>query len=380
MRIAIATLSSGHPEGGVANVVHNTAQALRGRGHEVTCLFNEDVLPSPPKMVRFHNVFFSKRLAEILAQRKREFDVTLIHAPGGFVYGFLRKWKGAAELPPYVMFLHGIEERRIHAMWREAKRGRVWYFRRKNRVWQRLYHMPLYRWSIQTADQAVVINWETWTMLQLKYDRDIGKVWYVPNGVEAHYFIEREYSTGTATRLLFVGGWLDHKGVYYLRDGFEKLAKGNPEARLTIAGCGVAEESVRQFFPDSVQDRLEVLPFIARKDMPTLYARHDIFVFPSLFEGLPIVLLEAMATGMPVVTTETCGMKDMIEHEYNGLLVKPGDAPAFVAATERLMRCADLRARLGRAARETMKRHTWERVACQLERVFQLAVDAAELA
>ena len=45
MRIAIAALSSGQPEGGVANVVHNTAQALRGRGHDVTCLFSEDVLP-----------------------------------------------------------------------------------------------------------------------------------------------------------------------------------------------------------------------------------------------------------------------------------------------------------------------------------------------
>ena len=86
-----------------------------------------------------------------------------------------------AGLPPYVMFLHGIEERRIHAMGREAKKGRAWYFRWKNRMWQKIYHMPLYRWSIQTADQAVVINWETWTMLQLKYDREIGKVWYVPN-------------------------------------------------------------------------------------------------------------------------------------------------------------------------------------------------------
>ena len=46
MRIAIASLSSGQPEGGVTNVVHNTAQALRGRGHDVTCLFSEDVLPS----------------------------------------------------------------------------------------------------------------------------------------------------------------------------------------------------------------------------------------------------------------------------------------------------------------------------------------------
>ena len=107
--------------------------------------------------------------------------------------------------------------------------------------------------------------------------------------------------------------------------------------------------------------------------MPSLYARHDIFVFPSLFEGMPIVLLEAMATGMPVVTTETCGMKDVVENEYNGLLVKPGDTAEFVAAIQRMIHCAELRARLGSAAQETMKRHTWERVAAQLEVVFQHA-------
>jgi glycosyltransferase involved in cell wall biosynthesis len=374
MRIAIACMSSNQPEGGVANVVHNAAEALRARGHEVTCLFSEDILPVSPSIPRFHAVYFSYRLAKILSRRRSEFDVAVIHAPGGFIYGSLRRFRrGAGGLPPYVMFLHGIEERRVHAMGREAKKGRAWYFRWKNRAWQRIYHMPLYRWCIQLADQAVVINWETWTMLQLKYGREINKVWYVPNGVESRFFIHREFSGGDAPRLLFVGGWLDHKGVYYLRDGFEEIAKRVPQARLTIAGCAASAETVKDFFPASVRDRLEILPFVPRKDMPSLYARHDIFVFPSLFEGMPIVLLEAMATGMPVVTTETCGMKDIVEDEYNGLLVKPADTPAFVAATERMIHRGELRAQLGCAARETVKRHTWERVATQLEGVLQLA-------
>ena len=373
MRIAIATLSSSHPEGGVANVVHNTAHALRDRGHEVTCLFGEDVLSFSGVIPRFHAVHFSYRLMKILSQRKNEFDVVNIHAPVGFMYGFLRQLRRETGLPPYVMMLHGIEERRIHEMGREAKKGRAWYFRWKNRMWQKIYHMPLYHWSIQTADQSVVINWETWTMLQLKYNCDIGRVWYVPNGVESNYFIHRDYAHGDAPRLLFVGSWLDHKGVFYLRDSFEELAKRIPGIRLTIAGCSASAETIKQFFPESVCEKLEVLPFVPRKDMPSLYARHDIFVFPSLFEGMPIVLLEAMATGMPVVTTETCGMKDVVEDEYNGLLVKPADTAAFVAATERMIHCADLRARLGGAAQRTMKRHTWDRVAAQLEGVFQRA-------
>jgi glycosyltransferase involved in cell wall biosynthesis len=373
MRIVIAAPVSNQPEGGVANVVLNTAEGLRRRGHEVTCLFNEDVLPSSGMIPRFHAIYFSYRLAEILSERKSEFDIANIHAPVGFLYGFLRRLRRGAGLPPYVMMLHGIEERRIHTMGREAKKGCAWHFRWKNRVWEKIYHMPLYRWSIQTAAHAVVINWETWTVLQLKYKREIGTVWYVPNGVENHYFIPRTYTEGDALRLLFVGSWLDHKGVYYLRDGFDVLVKRIPKLRLTIAGCSADAETVRKFFPMSVREQLDIIPFVPRQEMPALYIRHDIFVFPSLFEGMPIVLLEAMATGMPVVTTETCGMKDIIEDEYNGLLVKPADTAAFVAAAERLIHSAELRARFGRAAQETMKRHLWERVAGQLEMVFAQA-------
>lgn len=374
MRIAIAALASSHPEGGVANVVHNTARALCDRGHEVTCLFAEDILPSPVAFERFRTVYFANRLAKILGRRRAEFDVAVIHAPAGFIYGLHRKAKRDAQLPPYVMFLHGIEERRVHAMGREAAKGRAWHFRWRNRVWQRIYHMPLYRWSIETADQAVVINWETWTMLQLKYGREIGNVWYIPNAVEPRYFVDRESHSTEASRLLFVGSWLDHKGVYYLRDGFEELAARMPQIRLTIAGCSASVETVKHFFAAGFRDRLEVLPFVSRAYMPALYARHDIFVFPSLFEGMPIVLLEAMATGMPVVTTETCGMKDLVEDECNGLLVKPADTGAFVAAVERMIGCVDLRARLGRQAQETMKRYTWERVAAKTEHVLRLAI------
>lgn len=373
MKILIAAPVPQRREGGVANVVYNMAEGLRGLGHEVTCLFQEDLLPRPVAIPRFETVYFAFRLACELLRRRGEFDVVNIHAPAGFAYGFLRHLLRAAGLPPSVMLLHGIEERRNHAMSREAKKRRARYFRWKNRVWQHVYHMPLYRWSITTADHAVVINRETWSVLQLNYNREIGRVWYIPNGVEARFFFPRDYPEGRAGRLLFAGTWIDHKGVFYLRGGFEVLAQRHPDVRLTIAGSGVDAESVKQAFSPAVRDRVEVLPFVSAAEMPALYARHDVFVFPSLMEGMPVVLLEAMATGMPVVTTETCGMMDVVEDGFNGLLVKPADRGALVAAVERLMESPELRARLGRAARETMRRHTWDCVAGQMANVFALA-------
>ena len=359
-------------------MVYNTAESLQIRGHHVTCLFKEDLLPRPVAFPRFEALYFAKRLAGELHRRRTEFDVVNIHAPAGFVYGLRRQWSHNRGLPPYVMLLHGLEERRNHAMKREAEKGRAWYFRWKNRVWQRLYHMPLYRWSIISADQAVVINRETWSMLQLRYKREIGRVWYIPNGIEPQFFLPRDYPDGYAKRLLFAGTWIDHKGVYYLCEGFAAVAQRHPDVRLTIVGCGTDAETVKHAFDAVLRDRVDVLPFVSRAEMPALYARHDIFVFPSLMEGLPIVLLEAMATGMPVVTTETCGMMDMVEDEYNGLLVKPADSAAFASAVERMITSVELRRQLGRTAQETMRRHTWERTAAQLEKVFKLAVAEVE--
>ncbi len=107
--------------------------------------------------------------------------------------------------------------------------------------------------------------------------------------------------------------------------------------------------------------------------MPALYADHDIFVFPSLVEGMPLTLLEAMATGMPVVTTNSCGMADVVEDGANGLLVEPANSEALVAATERLCRSVELRERLGLAGQETMRDYTWQRVTQRLEKVLALA-------
>jgi glycosyltransferase involved in cell wall biosynthesis len=272
------------------------------------------------------------------------------------------------------MFLHGIEERRNYAMLRESRKGRAWYFGFKNRIWQHIYHMLLYRWSILTADHAIVITRETSIVLQLKYNRETGRVWYIPNGVESRFFCRREYRDGPDLHLLFAGTWIDHKGVYYLRDAFEELAKSFPELRLTIAGCGVDAATVKSLFSPATQERIDVIRFVPSAEMPALYARHDIFILPSLMEGLPIVLLEAMATGMPVVTTETCGMMDVVENGYNGLLVKPANSAAIVAAVRGMTESREFRARLGCAAQETMKRHTWPRVAEDLEHLFSLAI------
>jgi glycosyltransferase involved in cell wall biosynthesis len=373
MNILIASWTPQRREGGVAGVIWNLKGALESRGHRVDCLFLEDILPSPVGPARFESTIFAWRLARRVWRDRGRYDVVNLHAPTGFVYGLMRRtfWRGG---PPYVMTMHGLEERRAHAMRREARKGRAWHFRWMNRMWHRIHHQPQFSLAIRTGDQAIVLNREAWSYLQLGYGRDAADVSYIPNGVEERFFLPREYPREISPRLLFVGSWLDHKGIFYLRDALTILAGRLPELSVTIAGCSASKQAVRDFFPVDVQSRISVLPFVESSEMPGIYAAHDIFVFPSLMEGLPLVLLEAMATGMPVITTETCGMADVVRDGVNGLLVPPADAEAVADAVLHLAESADLRKQLGRAAQEGMHHYTWDRIAKRVERVFIAAV------
>jgi glycosyltransferase involved in cell wall biosynthesis len=95
---------------------------------------------------------------------------------------------------------------------------------------------------------------------------------------------------------------------------------------------------------------------------------------------MPLTLLEAMAGAMPVVTTNTCGMSDLIENGKNGLLVPAADATALGEAIDRLRNAPELRRNLGLHARESAKGYTWDLIARQLERVFQLAMKSRRVA
>src|SRR6266705_808758 len=374
MRILMACGDPGKAEGGVAGIVLNLTKGLRDLGHDVKPMFFEDLLPKQRWPNRFRTVEFARRIARYVEETRNQFDIINIHAPFGFWYGAQRRRRGPQAGPPYVMTMHGLEERRNYAMGREAKKGRADYFRWKNRVWQRLYHMPTYRWSVVTADQCIVTNRETLLFLQLHYKLPPDRVSLVANGVGQEFFHVRPISRGIAMKLLFIGTWIDHKGIYYLAEAFEKTLRVIPEARLTIAGCIEPEERVRRCFAPNARVALEVWPFVSRSEIPSLYAEHEIFVLPSLMEGMPLVLLEAMASGLAVVTTESSGMTDLVEDSHDGLLVIPGDAESLAAAIVRLCRDPQLRQVLGSAAQEKMKRYTWKQTARRTETVFNRAI------
>jgi len=366
-------MGSGVPkqrEGGVAAIIYNVGRELGRLGHNVSYVFLDDLVEPGSVSPRFCELIFSARLARYIAKNRRELSLVNLHAPTGVVYGLRQRWFRGIDYLPYVMTLHGLEERRVHVMAREEKKGRAWNFNWRNRLWHRVYHAPRFRWSIRTADGAHAYSRDVWNLLQLKYDLDADRTAYIPNGVEPRFFTSRQYEKREIVRLLYAGTWLDQRGIFYLRDALRNLAERIPGWTLTIAGLGTGHETIRAFFGEELAARIIVIPVVPADRMPTLYAEHDVFVFPSLMEGLPSVLLEAMAGGLPVITTETCGMPDVVESEHNGLLIPPADAAALENAISRMVSSVELRRRFGEAARQTMERYTWEKSARKLEALF----------
>ncbi len=378
MKILIAIGVLRQQEAGAAGVVLNHARELEKRGHSVDCWFLDDVLQNATGSGRFDALRFAHRVAKRILQDRQKYDVVNLHAPWGCVYGLRRKFLRPPGAPPYVFTMQGSEERAVYMMSREQRLGRAQNFAWKNRCWHRLYHQRMYDYSIRTADYGAVANREAWAMAQITHGRAPGCVWYVPNGTEESFFVARDYDRPEPPRLLFVGSWIDRKGIRYLAESFALLSRALPNVTLSIAGCLASEEIVKNSFAPEVRDRVRVIPFVKRPDMPALYAAHDIFAFPSLVEGMPLTLLEAMATGMAVVTSEAPGMADVVEDEFNGLLVQPADAQALAAAIERLCRSAGLRHQFGQEAQRTARRYTWELVTRKLEEVLALAARNGE--
>jgi len=121
------------------------------------------------------------------------------------------------------------------------------------------------------------------------------------------------------------------KGIAYLLDAMKLVLMHFPDTTLVIAGDGPIEDDLKRKAAKLGLGRNVV--FVGpRLDIPELLKLFDLYVLPSLWEGLPMVLLEAMAAGCPIVCTDVGGVSTAVKHEVNGLLVKPADIEALSAA------------------------------------------------
>jgi len=172
-------------------------------------------------------------------------------------------------------------------------------------------------------------------------------------GVDVEKF-QPTRKTDDTPLVLFSSRLLITKGLLEFVEAAQLLKQKGLKVRFAFAGTTDPgnQASIPQGQIDAWQRSGLVEIWGWQDDMPSILAKADIFCLPSYREGVPNALLEACACGIPIVTTDVPGCRDVVTHELNGLLVPPRDSQALANAMEKLLNDASLRDTMGNAGRE----------------------------
>jgi glycosyltransferase involved in cell wall biosynthesis len=167
-----------------------------------------------------------------------------------------------------------------------------------------------------------------------------------------------------------VGRLEEQKGQRFLLAALPELSREIPDLFVLLVGEGREGEALRR-----LAEELGVGPLVrflgTRRDLPRIFRAMDLFIQPSLWEGLPLTLLMAMGARLPVVGTRVSGMTEVIEDGTNGRLVAPGDSDALAGVILELYRHPELRVRMAEAGRQTVERkYSQEAMLRRLEEIY----------
>jgi glycosyltransferase involved in cell wall biosynthesis len=362
-------------KGGMGNSAYHFVEILSQMGHEIV-VFTPD---------------YGKQKEDIIKEEK--FKVVRLKS-------FL-KIGNAAVLPQFLWNLGGFDIIHLHYPFY----GAVGYIiLRKLFFWQKTklvvhYHMD----TIASGPKGLVFKFNRIFILpfilrvagiitcaSLDYLRNSDAVGYynknkkkfkqVSFGVDANHFkvSDRKLAGRVGVKtVLFVGG-LDKahyfKGLDILMEAFKKALKGKNNAKLIIIGKGDLKKHYLKMAEDlGLKENIEIADNVNYEELPSFYQKADIFVLPSInkSEAFGIVLLEAMASGVPVITTNLPGVRSVLKNSKQGFIVQPNDADALADKISKLLNDEKLARRMGRAGRILIeKKYTWEEAGKNLDYIY----------
>ena len=202
--------------------------------------------------------------------------------------------------------------------------------------------------------REVLANSENLKALARRTSADI-PIRVIRNGVDCEMFTPG--SSVEPMNLLYVGRLIERKGLFYLLEAFGALAEAMPGLRLTLAGDGPDLDRLEKYCNHhDLGSKVKLTGRLTREQLLPLYQSTSVFVMPSLEESLPNAVLEAMASGLPIVTTHT-GARELLDS--NGLVVERADCEALRRALERYLQEPELLLAHGRRSRELAESMTW---------------------
>ena len=209
-----------------------------------------------------------------------------------------------------------------------------------------------------------------------EYGFDSRKVTIMWNGVDEKVFCPLGNNEKLEKYILYTGVLRARKGLFDLMKCAILVNKIIPNVKFVICGTGPLLQKLKeQVRSVGLEKKVLFLGRVERKRLINIYQNATIYVVSSIYEGLPTVLLEAMACGLPVVATNIGGNRDLISSNVNGLLVPPRSPEKMAQMIALLWNDEHLRKRLGDNARETIvKKYTWELITNNFINVYEALV------
>ncbi len=251
---------------------------------------------------------------------------------------------------------------------------------------------PYYRWLYMFLKPVIRAIWGGASMLvacseglrELAQETDADvNIKVIPDGLDLARFepVQREAYPETV-RILTIGRLIPRKGFQFLiRAMPHLLEKAEATFEIEIVGDGPYRgELVKLAESLGVASHIHFSGSVLYAELPQKYRRADIFILPSLAEGMPLVVLEAMGTGLPIVASRVQGIDELVAAGVNGEVFDPGDVDGLARCLVRLINAGEQRIAMGKASIERVKPYDWKHIAdAYLELYAEILADASPI-
>lgn len=224
---------------------------------------------------------------------------------------------------------------------------------------------------IKNANSVIALTEDMKRAMQAIYNRDIT---IVPNGIDLKEYISElpvQNVEGAEKRILFVGRLHPVKGVQYLLQAMQMVHEEVPGAKLILVGDGEEREHLETLTDNlGIRECVEFAGRVPHERVQDYMNQAEVFVLPSLSEGFPVTILEAMACGLPIVATRVGGLPDIVEGGVNGYLVNVKNPNKIADKILFLLENDEVREEISANNREKAELYTWDKVTGTVEIIY----------
>ncbi len=328
---------------------------------------------STDRLFPLDNWFFNRSLTTRASTIKA--DIYEAHAVSG--YGFPKILKKQGTQKPFIHTIHGV----LADEYEQAKKSGYESFR--SRIANNFMHRLANLEKQMAHDATIIVTISNYSVEKIRMHYDVGpqKIRIVPNGVDTEKFkpienpgeLGQKFGVGNVPVVLFVGSLIIRKGLHYLVDAAKKIVKEQPGATFLIVGEGPLKQQITAALEaENLSGNFKFLGTLNDDALKAVYACADVFVLPSIQEGQGIVLLEAQASGKPIVAFDIGGVNEAVRNNETGLLVERGNTDELANALQRLLSDEALREKMGANGRKFVSENfTWDICAQKMLKVYR---------